>query len=662
MHHRLTTYFLASTPILILAGQLGCGGGAGGSGGSGGSAAPKSIDCVHQSSIGKDYEVGPGLAYPDIGSVPWETLGPGDSVRIHYTEGGYHEKILLSTRGTESDPILVCGIPDESGGAVRLPIIDGKDATTRPSLPYGQSSGIEATSLVAVYNNDAAKPGGKRPGYITIANLEIRGARHDNGFTTAAGVKVPYSSIGPAAVNVFGADHVSLIGSVLTDSDMGLFVNSKDYVDAGGYDYAQSRDIVVQGNTFTDNGMVNNYLVHHAYTEAIGITFEYNFFGRLKDYAQGNAISDRSVGTVIRYNAFDGGAHFATIENPQASWANVKKNLEEDPSLRLTYVYGNVFLDRRNPNVNTGYKDPPEQFSGYSSKMFMYGGTDKNYESYRNGTLYFYNNTIVVEADNTKQYNTFVFEVYTDPSTPLAAKVDARNNIFVVRPETKGAQATALLLTVSNNGNFGDSSKGQGDILFDTNWVNTGWAPSFPKSEYYDPTTASIQTMNFIEGATGAEPGFVDFAGGDFHLKAGSAAIDRGISLESSGERGRAGRDLRVRLSGRRRAARGEGRGHGSRGLRGEVTIVPQRLKTTTRRALSSAASRGSARRVFVDPTGIFTTRSGPSRVHFGPSVRGTIQGLDRVMPMATTSPLPARPEITAPSARSLMPSLVEGS
>ncbi|MBU2692476.1 MAG: hypothetical protein KJ970_16265 [Candidatus Eisenbacteria bacterium] len=40
----------------------------------------------------ESYDVGPGFAYENIGDVAWETLDPGDSVRIHYRETHYHEK------------------------------------------------------------------------------------------------------------------------------------------------------------------------------------------------------------------------------------------------------------------------------------------------------------------------------------------------------------------------------------------------------------------------------------------------------------------------------------------------------------------------------------------------------------------------------------------
>ena len=80
---------------------------------------------------GTVYEVGDALPFPTIGSVPWESLEPGDTVRIHHRAADYHEKWVLCRRGTASQPIVVQGVPSSSGV---LPVINGIDATTRSQL------------------------------------------------------------------------------------------------------------------------------------------------------------------------------------------------------------------------------------------------------------------------------------------------------------------------------------------------------------------------------------------------------------------------------------------------------------------------------------------------------------------------------------------------
>src|SRR5262249_22248274 len=90
---------------------------------------------AHTSAPGTAHEVGPGRPFPSLGAVPWESLGPGDSVRIHWRATPYREKVLLSNRGTATDPIVVCGVADGPNG--EPPVIDGRGATTRPQTRFG---------------------------------------------------------------------------------------------------------------------------------------------------------------------------------------------------------------------------------------------------------------------------------------------------------------------------------------------------------------------------------------------------------------------------------------------------------------------------------------------------------------------------------------------
>ncbi len=79
------------------------------------------------------YEVGPGQPYAAIGDVPWEALGPGDVVQIHWRSTPYKEKWVIGRQGTAAAPIVVRGIPGPGG---ERPVIDGDGATTRLALDY----------------------------------------------------------------------------------------------------------------------------------------------------------------------------------------------------------------------------------------------------------------------------------------------------------------------------------------------------------------------------------------------------------------------------------------------------------------------------------------------------------------------------------------------
>ena len=79
------------------------------------------------------HEVGPGKAFERIADVPWEALAAGDTVKIYWRPDGYHEKFGLFTCGTKAKPITVSGVPGPGG---ELPVIDGRNATTRRGLAF----------------------------------------------------------------------------------------------------------------------------------------------------------------------------------------------------------------------------------------------------------------------------------------------------------------------------------------------------------------------------------------------------------------------------------------------------------------------------------------------------------------------------------------------
>ncbi len=52
-------------------------------------------ECIHTGS-GRDLTVGPSQKYSSLSDVPWDSLGPGDTVRIFYRPEPYREKIIIS--------------------------------------------------------------------------------------------------------------------------------------------------------------------------------------------------------------------------------------------------------------------------------------------------------------------------------------------------------------------------------------------------------------------------------------------------------------------------------------------------------------------------------------------------------------------------------------
>ena len=123
------------------------------------------------------HEVGPGRQYAAVGEVPWESLGAGDTVRIHWRATPYHEKWVVCGQGTAAAPITVQGVAGPGG---ELPVISGENATTRLALNFwNEVRAIVKVGGSSVPSNVAT--------YIVIENLDIRTGRPGYFFTDDGG-------------------------------------------------------------------------------------------------------------------------------------------------------------------------------------------------------------------------------------------------------------------------------------------------------------------------------------------------------------------------------------------------------------------------------------------------------------------------------------------
>ena len=427
-----------------------------------------------QPGSGRTYDVGPGQAIQKVGGVPWPRLRPGDTVRIHHRPEPYREKILLSASGTADAPIRVCGVPDASG---RLPVIDGSDATTDPAMlsssPYSQ-----ARSVVLISEN-ADTRWGYKPSHVIVEGLEIRNAYTNETFVDSSGKRQPYAD-NAAALYVERGEHITVRGCVLHGSGNGLFVASSDD------EAMQSRDILVEGNHVYGNGSTGDRKDrhHNIYTEAIGMVFQYNRIGPLREGSGGNALKDRSAGTVIRYNWIEGGARSLDLVEPEDSHNQAVKV----PRFGDAYVYGNVIVTGR----------------GSASRTFHYGGDSGEEQDYRKGTLFFYNNTVLIVADESDHYFTSLFQLETD-----AESADVRNNIFLRVGDTHLTWAFE-----------------KGTLRLGVNWVSAGIEAG--RKEFTGRIEHVSGTKQTIEGK---DPGFRGLSDQDFCLAPGSPARGVGAAL-----------------------------------------------------------------------------------------------------------------------------------
>jgi len=361
-----------------------------------------------------NYDVGPGLALAAIGDVPWQSLQPGDLVRIHYRPEPYREKWVIGRSGSAQAPIIVRGVLGPNG---ERPVISGDQATTPPSLDYtGENRGVLKIGTSNV-------PPESLPEYIVVENLEIRSAHAAYSFRDDHGVTQSYAQ-NAAALYVERARHLVIRNCVLRDSGNGLFV--------GAY-YGDTRDITIEGNRIDGNGNAGSIYEHNTYTAAIGIVYQENRFGPLRAGALGNNLKDRSAGLVVRNNWIEGGNRQLDLVDGEDSQVIV-----DDPSYRETFVYGNVLI---------------EPDGAGNSQIVHYGGDSGNEALYRKGTLYFFHNTVV----SNRLGNTTLLRLSSDGES-----ADVRNNVLYV-----GASGDRLAMLDET-----------GSALLSHNWSKPGWVES----------------------------------------------------------------------------------------------------------------------------------------------------------------------------------------
>jgi len=438
-------------------------------------------------------DVGPGRAYAKLGSVPWRSLNPGDTVNIHYQPGGYHEIVLLSNSGTSNAPITINGIPDPITGA--LPTIDGQNAVTATNTPW--SSSFFNFEGIIVISRAGTEPYGYIPSWITVQNLHVQNADPAYTLTESDGTVTNFDTFA-TGIYVEYAQHIVIRGCQLNGSCNGFFCNTKN-----NDTNELSADMLIEHCWIHDNGYPGNYGVHNIYTEARGITFQYNLIGPLRAGADGEQIKDRSSGTVLRYNMIIMGPGPGT-----AFWFEQTQGgigiIDVDPAYKTNFVYGNVFY---NPPNSRGLQ------------MFRYDALGIQGQP-RNGTLYFYNNTVVNYADQSGRYDTEIFSLPSHSEVlqwSVHDTVDCRNNIFASLPATPGGSPTAVSLLGSD-----DSA-----INFGTNWISSGGQLiqlPYGSTHFFGSLASTNQLLFGPHGQI--DPGFVSVASTNFQLLPTSVAID----------------------------------------------------------------------------------------------------------------------------------------
>ncbi len=451
--------------------------------------------CEHVGS-GRDYPVGPGQAYASLHDVPWDALGPGDTVRIFYREEPYREKIVIRTDGSVDQPIRVCGVPGPSG---ERPVLDGDGAVNDPddAAAYTTYRPMEGLAMIMLYNPDYEL----KVHNVVIEGLHIRNAKNDFSYTRTDGSADNYED-GAACIRIQAADNVVIRGNELENCGNGIFTMSQGYNEAH-----LTRNLLIEGNDLHGHGQPGSYLEHGLYIQAIGVVYQYNRFGPNAPGSDGVTLKERVAGSTIRYNWFDSGSarmlDLVEVEDA-APWYLVSEYLRElgctdvndcpglDPdrlakvqeaeaAYRKTYVYGNFF---RHVGSET------------AAGNIVHYGSDNDPALSHNGTLYFYNNTVLVLQDRSDlwRFRLFYLGNRNAPSHSLET-VEVFNNIVYVAGET--GEPSYFCLDDTN----------QGTIHFGVNWFTNTWQDVAVQEECYygdaadGPTVTGVENLLDVAGA-----------------------------------------------------------------------------------------------------------------------------------------------------------------
>jgi hypothetical protein len=424
-----------------------------------------------------------------MNAVPWNALRPGDVVCVRWNPTAYHSKITFLTRGAPGRPIRVVGLRGPSG---ERPVIDGADAFTSPLVtpPAGDpKGGIGIVSAIAQYVAPPGSPWGWHPGWISVEGLKIIGGRPTSSYFDGHGKKTPYPDF-MGSIYFLGCDHCSILDNEVADSQIGIFVNSLE--PTGAKWDRTSVDLVVAGNYIHDNGDATHLGIHNVYVEARGCLFAGNHLVFKKGNV-GTNYKSRCGHERIYGNVFSGGWQSEIfVIDPQSGWDTIGAAADYDP----TVVAGNVLV-------------APD--GGQPAPFISFGGdTAIDATHYRRKLIAAYNTFVTMGTLGARTAVIGEILLAKVAPAPLPTTWFVGNAVAQMTPSTHLSLAT-----------------GEGRVLATSNWRTTGVLPRDP----YDKSPGVITITSSLPSTP--DPGFIDWARGDFRPSPGSPLIDAGVPLSS---------------------------------------------------------------------------------------------------------------------------------
>ena len=442
----------------------------------------------------RTFDVGPDKTYTEVSAVPWATLVAGDVVNIYHRPTPYVCKFGLAAQGEANAPVIINGVTDASGNR---PILDGAGATVSPGSMPGTADNIwaagdEGFGLITVKRRPS-RPTSENPRWITIQNLEIKGARSDATYTNSLSQVVAYGF--SAGIWLQPSTDITIRNCVIHDNSQGIFTMSK----VGGIGESCQRMRILY-NRIYGNGVVGSGYEHGCYVQGYDAVIEGNYIGAGRPGAGGSTYKSRVGKEVIRYNWIESTARMLDLVQPEFTDAFVAY-----PDYGIDYVYGNVLVN-------------DERIEGNAWRPIHYGadGSSGGGEWEDTGSaepnhrkqLYFFSNTYY-HRNNAVQADSFFMQL-SWPQTIC----DAWSNVLIFR----GANSQMSLLFTAGTLNLRGTN-----IIQSYGTLNDASASR--------GATVSSYAVNRLGTVINQDPLFVSEDYYDFALGAGSPGIDIFSSL-----------------------------------------------------------------------------------------------------------------------------------
>jgi hypothetical protein len=263
------------------------------------------VDCtVDPKLLGHVYEVGPSQTYTTLASVPFPTMTPGSTVRVHNEDttglhpSEYHEYVQISQQATADQPFRMCGVPDSAGN---LPIIDGANATGRSDT----SSAVSGAALVTLHNDHASTFWPDFPGaaYIAVEGIHFRNAKKGFSYTAPDGTPSQWSD-SSACVRINQGQNTAFIGNDYENCGNGVY----SAMNSGASWSSTDLNTLWEGSRFRNNGAPGSSDSDQLNLQAWGEVVQFNRIEQYASGATGANLKSRGIQGIVRYNYLGDGA------------------------------------------------------------------------------------------------------------------------------------------------------------------------------------------------------------------------------------------------------------------------------------------------------------------------------------------------------------------